>query len=148
MAAVAISIGGTAIPALQNMLNLQPVMDALYDAALMLRGEQAKYAGYFPHSQPFKSEASRRWFFWALKNGLIQVPYVRTQHLGASWEVGGGGLRRTVGTPASYAPLVKSERMTRYHRVTGWESAPMTTMRVESQILALVHQGIRVWLGI
>ena len=37
--------------------------------------------------QPFKTERQRRWFFWALGTGQINVPYKRTGKLASSWRV-------------------------------------------------------------
>lgn len=69
----------------------------------------------------FKSAKQRRYFFWALKEGLIQVPYVRTGKLGQSWTwkvtVTGSGLRGEVGTNLSYAHWVQRQgSQARIHR--------------------------------
>lgn len=38
-------------------------------------------------SQPFKTDKQRRFFFWALRNGLITVPYQRTGTYGRAWRL-------------------------------------------------------------
>ena len=82
--------------------------------------------------QPFKTDKSRRWFFWALKKGLIEVPYRRGQSPGSeklttSWlsqaamKISANGQRGELGNDASYGPLVQDvKRQTAYHRKTGW----------------------------
>lgn len=62
---------------------------------------------------PLRTAKQRRYFFWALKQGIIKVPYTRTGKLGQSWtwEITqtGAGLRGTVGTNMSYAKWVQNE---------------------------------------
>jgi hypothetical protein len=146
---VTIQDNGT-FTALNNMRSLQPIAGALLTAAQILKREEALYPRSFPHKQPFATDASRRYFFWALKNGVINVPYRRTQALANSWEVtpsGAQGLTVDVGTAYDKAPMMKSARMTTYHRVTGWESAPLTARRVEPHLLSVIHRGIAEWVG-
>lgn len=38
-------------------------------------------------SQPFRTEKSRRFFFWAMREGLIQVPYQRTGTYMRAWRL-------------------------------------------------------------
>jgi hypothetical protein len=38
------------------------------------------------YGEPFKSDKQRRWFFAALRDGEIQVPYQRTGELASSWQ--------------------------------------------------------------
>ncbi len=62
----------------------------------------------------FVSEKQRRWFFWALNNGKITVPYKRGRTLGNSWSSAKVRIRRRkngvfgrIGTNIPYAPLVQ-----------------------------------------
>ena len=59
----------------------------------------------------FVSEKQRRYFFWALNNGKIEVPYKRGRTLGNSWTTKvskrGAGLIGVIGTDIPYAPLVQ-----------------------------------------
>jgi len=60
----------------------------------------------------FVSDKQRRWFFWALRSGQIQVPYRRSGLLGQSWRpyVEGAGMatKGIVDTNLRYAPYVQS----------------------------------------
>lgn len=135
--------------AFNNMVNdLSPITNALLRAGEMLRAEQALYPVHVSRSQPFKTDASRRWFFWALKTGLIQVPYVRTNALARSWEVSlVSATSVAVGTAHAQAPLMKGDRQATYHRVTGWETAAATTQRIEPRLFATIDAGIAQWIN-
>ena len=75
----------------------------------------------FPRERALRTAKQRRYFFWALKQGIIQVPYVRTGKLGQSWtwEITqtSAGLRGGVGTNLGYAKWVqKEDSQARIHR--------------------------------
>jgi len=74
-----------------------------------------------PYPKMLRTAKQRRYFFWALKQGIIQVPYVRTGKLGQSWtwEITqtSAGLRGGVGTNLGYAKWVqKEDSQARIHR--------------------------------
>lgn len=66
-----------------------------------------------PYPKMLRTAKQRRYFFWAIKSGVIQVPYVRTGKLGQSWtyriETTGAGLRGIVGTNMLSAKWVQNE---------------------------------------
>ncbi|MGQ9491727.1 MAG: hypothetical protein ACUVS6_13725 [Anaerolineae bacterium] len=96
---------------------------AMHDSLNTLWGDLAQYPrpperGAFTG---FKSDKQRRWFFAALRQGLIQVPYVRTGTLGRSWtqriDLTADGMVGRVGTNIAYAPFVQDrERQAEIHR--------------------------------
>jgi hypothetical protein len=136
--------------ALNNMRSLQPIANGLLAWGNMLKTEQGRQPAQTHHAQPFRSVRSRNWFFWALKQGVISVPYQRTRNFTNSWEVspsGANGLTVDVGTPLAHAPLLKSERMAMYHRVQGYETAAFTTQRTATRGMAYVHAGVAEWVG-
>lgn len=59
----------------------------------------------------FKSDKQRRYFFWALREGIITVPYGRTGTLGRRWTTTvrgyAGDMVGLVGNNTSYGPLVQ-----------------------------------------
>lgn len=102
---------------------------ALQAAALHVKGKIAQYPAERHGPQPFKSDKSRRFFFWALREGKIDVPYRRgaspgSQSLGRKWTIASsnGGLMVTIGNNVSYGPLVQGEKQTGYHATTGWRT--------------------------
>lgn len=143
---VTIQDNGT-FAALANMRNMRTIELAITTAAYMLKNEQMIYPRAFPHKQPLKTPLQRKAFFAKLKDGTIIVPYPRAQTLANSWEVNPHGMYTDVGTRYDKAPLMKSAKMAQYHRVTGWESAPLTTMRIEPRLVNAIHSGIRQWVG-
>ncbi len=70
------------------------------------------------------SPKQRRWFWWAVGEGLIDVPYQRTQHYIRGWHVRGdyrqglGGI--TVTNDWDYAEFVGGARQQPFHKNTGW----------------------------
>lgn len=131
MTVVQIDIDYGGLPeALEEMLRMEAVKLGLQEAGQFIRSQIAIYPAQSSRPQPFVSDKQRRGFFAKLNSGEIVVPYPRqtapkSERLGQSWttSTSNGGMTVTVGTPASYAPLVQSaERQTLYHRVTGWRT--------------------------
>ena len=96
---------------------------AMHGAANIVRAEVKKYPneGPRPGDWPgFKSEKQRRYFFWALRQGKIEVPYRRGQSpgsekLGSSWTQRikkiQHGWEAIIGTRVSYARYVMDKTM-------------------------------------
>ncbi len=91
------------------------------ESLLLLHSDLTDYPAQSKGKMRFKTAAQRRYFFWAVQNGIITTPYVRTGKLGQSWtwkvDATPSGLRGTVGTNLSYAPWVQSKPdQARIHR--------------------------------
>lgn len=101
---------------------MQTILRRPMEASLLsLENELTDYPGKSTGKITFKTARQRRYFFWALANGVIQVPYVRTGKLGQSWtwriENTSSGLRGTVGTNMNYAKWVQAQgTQARIHR--------------------------------
>lgn len=81
------------------------------------------------YGESFKSGRQRRYFFWALAHGKIEVPYVRgsspgSKNLKQTWTVTmAGPLTVEVGTSTAYAPYVQGAgTQSLYHKQVGWET--------------------------
>lgn len=97
---------------------LRPPMEA---SLIVLHSDLTDYPPPSHGKVTFKSARQRKYFFWALKNGVIQVPYVRTGKLGQSWtwriETTASGMYGKVGTNMSYARWVQNDELqARIHR--------------------------------
>lgn len=82
-----------------------------------------KYPNQTNKPQPFKSDRQRRFFFWALSQGLISVPYRRTGRLASSWsakKVSWGSWRIENSRP--YSELVIGKSQARYHKGNWWKA--------------------------
>jgi len=100
------------------MRTLRPPMEA---SLLSLHDDLTDYPSKSTGKVRFKSAKQRRYFFWALKQGVITVPYVRTGKLGQSWNTHidetGGGMYGKIGTNMSYAKWVQNaESQARIHQ--------------------------------
>ena len=108
----------------------QPMKESM----IYLNDKVAKYPTNDGHRpQPFKTDKSRRWFFWALANPIdskLEVPYRRGQSpgskkLGTKWttKISTDGRRGEIGSDADYGPLVMDKsQQTAYHKQTGWHT--------------------------
>ncbi len=108
---------------LRNIAGIQVLRPPMEESVNLLLAYMQDYPGppQRPYPQMLRTEKQRRYFFWALKNGLIQVPYVRRGKLGQSWTTSvtatGNGLHGIVGTNLKYAAYVmNSERQALIHR--------------------------------
>jgi len=119
---------------------LRPPMEA---SLLLLHNDLTDYPSKSTGTIRFKTAKQRRYFFWAVKQGIITVPYVRTGKLGQSWTwritETGNGLSGTVGTNLKYAPWVQNDELqARIHR-GNW----MTDERAFGQRRAEIVQRFR-----
>lgn len=76
------------------------------------------------YGQPFQSDKQRRWFFWALNSGAINVPYHRTQELSKGWHIVNRGLLGYLVNYTKGASYVVGERnQSRHEAMVGWKKA-------------------------
>ena len=101
---------------------LRPPMEA---SLLSLQDALTDYPPPSTGKMTLKTAKQRRYFFWALREGKIQVPYqrcgVNSQKLGQSWtwkiDTTSSGLRGEVGTKVTYAHWVQRQgSQARIHR--------------------------------
>lgn len=114
---------------MDKLSSLEPVKLGLKTGAAVLKRQVAKEprVSRRPQAQ-FWTDKQRKFFFWALKKGKIEVPYYRginskSERLRQSWTVQSrhGGLTWIVGNNASYGPMVKGPKdQITYHMRTGW----------------------------
>lgn len=117
-------------------------------AVALVQREVARYprppkAGDFPG---FKSSKQRRWFFWAMQNGKITVPYRRTGTLGKSWTTEvhslASDLQGIVGNVRPYAPYVQDdERQAAIHKGR-WGTVQDAVRRKANEVINLFKQEI------
>ena len=69
----------------------------------------------------FFTDKQRRWFFWALKNNMINTPYERTQTLANGWKTIGTGFNQIVVNQTPYADIVMGEHQSRMSALIGWK---------------------------
>ena len=106
------------------------------------------------YGQTWKSEKQRRYFFFALRKGIIQVPYRRgtspgSQRLGRSWAA--KQLTDTsvaIGTNVTYARMAKDEgAQTKYMKAVGWTTIQQDLARGKRAVFDAMNTVIRRALG-
>jgi len=106
-------------------------------------------AGNQHRPQEFVSDKQRRYFFWALREGIIEVPYRRGQSPGSediqqAWNVKPEGWSRViVGNDTTYGPLVQGAgTQTAYHQQTGWKTEDQGMKEGEAEVLNLIKKKV------
>jgi hypothetical protein len=70
----------------------------------------------------FKSDKQRRFFFAALADGRIEVPYKRTQALANAWKVIGKGYQSIIVNEKPYAGFVMGDdEQANMMKIEGWK---------------------------
>ena len=105
---------------------------------------------HFQHRWPFVSDKQRRYFFWALKQGKIEVPYRRGQSpgsedLGQRWTVAtrDQGFTVIVGNNASYGPFVQShDSQSKMMKVIGWKTDQQVLDENKGEVVEYIRDAI------
>jgi hypothetical protein len=103
-------------------------LQVMQDYQHRLRDELRRYPPQIHGlSQPFRSEKSRRYFFWALRHGKISVPYKRTGGVREGWKIDvsttGGDIRVTAKNTNAHAHLVQGDQQTADMKRRNWKQA-------------------------
>ena len=74
------------------------------------------------YGRTFDSDRQRRWFFMALKRGIITVPYRRTQTLRRGWKQVGKGRKSLIVNETPYAQYAQGEedQQNKLLQAVGW----------------------------
>lgn len=136
---------------LRSLTDMRAVNAMLLSAALYLKSKVAQYPPRkrlkrrAVYGQTFQSVRQRKWFFAALSNGDIEVPYRRglspgSESLGRKWTVYSlSPFTVVVGNNVSYARYVQDQEMqSRYMREVGWQTV--------QQVVEAEHERITEWL--
>lgn len=114
---------------------MREIAQAVADEAVV--PELAKEPFRSGKKQPFRSDKSRRFFFAALREGQIQVPYVRTGAIGIS-EKHPTSSGMDVVVPAAYSDLVRTAgKQAAYHAGT-WPTDEDIAQKIEGDTAELI----------
>lgn len=69
----------------------------------------------------FFTERQRRWFFAALGDGSLKLPYKRTQGYSKGWKTVGQGYRQIAVNESPYGEHLQGERQSRLSAKIGWK---------------------------
>ena len=137
---------------LAKLTDPRAIVPTLEAAAVHVKGKIAKYpsSGNAHRPQPFKTEKSKRYFFWALSQGIIEVPYRRGQSPGSedhgqSWTIKGmkNGMRQVIGSDTRYGPLLQGPgQQASYHQATGWKDTDTVAKEEEDEVLQFLKRQV------
>lgn len=127
-----------------------PIAAALKAAGANIKAEMQAYPQQKTgRKMAFKSEKQRRYFFWALKRGLIEVPYRRGLSPGSSnlkqlWRVVlVSPVRVEIQNSARYAKWVHSAKdQALIHKGT-WITDEQAVAKHKDTTVALIREGFR-----
>ena len=132
----------TLIDVIGQLQAMTVARDAMEEAVERVRTQIAVYPPP-PHGyrMVWKSEKQRRWFFAALREGQIVVPYRRTGRLGQRWTteviVAPAEVRGVVGNVTTYGPWVQSEAKQAFIHQGRWRTAERLAREMEPTVQSL-----------
>lgn len=135
---------------IDTLAKLRFVANAVKLAALHIKGQIAQYPPASRRPQPFKTDKARRYFFWALGKGEIDVPYRRgvspkSETLGRRWTIStrDAGLTAVIGNNTSYGQLVQGPgRQAQYHKITGWKTTEQVVAEEREFVTRMLREEI------
>ena len=91
----------------------------------------------------FFTERQRRWFFAALRNGEINVPYKRTQGIRNAWRIEGRGRLGFVANDAPGVGWGMGENQARQPAMVGWKKANAIIKERTAEIVRRFDAGVK-----
>jgi len=133
---------------LGRLASVQILAPPMARSLARLNSFMATYPPARPQPQPFKTAKQRRWFFWAIKAGVITVPYRRTGQLGRSWAM---RVQQTptqiigiLDNPTPYGPWVQAPppQQAMYH-AGNWRTTEDATKKLSGAIVGDFRRAIQ-----
>jgi len=139
-----------AIRKCEKIGSLDIVKAGLKEAGTHVKGKIAQYPPRTYVPQPFVSARQKAFFFAALADGRIEVPYRRGQSpgsedLGQRWsiKVQKGGLRVVVGNNAAYGPFVQGpDEQAWFMKARGWKTTDQIAEQESDNVNRIVAERI------
>lgn len=137
-----------------NSIGPQAYRPAIAEAATHVKGVIATYPPQRTgRRQPFKTAQSRRFFFAALRDGRIEVPYRRgtspgSEAMGRRWTIQfrNQGKTAIVGNNASYVSLVHGHtEQSRFHKEGGWKTDRQIADQESREVKRIFSRHIARW---
>jgi hypothetical protein len=97
------------------------------------------------YGQPFQSDRQRRWFYAALADGTLNVPYSRTQEMRNSWQViGAGGQNAMLVNDAPGAAYVMGDNtQANQPRLVGWKTVKQVVSDHMSGVMRVADAAVK-----
>jgi hypothetical protein len=121
---------------LTDIEQLKPLKAVMKSAGMYLVGKLKVYPAEKQqtrasvYGETFKSDAQRKYFFYALKKGLIHVPYSRgadsrSERFKAFWAMStrNSGMTVVIGNDTTYGPyLMDTAQQSKFMAAKGWKT--------------------------
>jgi hypothetical protein len=95
------------------------------------------------YGETFFTAKQRRYFFWALDQGIIGVPYRRTQAVRRGWQQVGKGRRSFLANAVPYAAHLFNDDQSRHAAKIGWKTITQTIKERMSRIIVVADGAIK-----
>ena len=96
------------------------------------------------YGQTFFTEKQRRYFFWALNKGIINVPYGRTQDYRKAWEQVGTGYGSILANETPYAVYLQDDQQqSRLSAKIGWKKLGVVIKEHMKGILQIADGAVK-----
>ena len=140
---------------IKTIEQMNGVKAAIQAASLHVKGKIAKYPPRkkvtIQQAGGWASDKQRRYFFWALREGKIEVPYRRGQSpgskdLGQKWTIStrDNGMTGIVGNNVSYGPYVQSgKQQSSMMGLIGWKTTDTVVQEESDEVMDILGKAIR-----
>lgn len=96
------------------------------------------------YGQTFFSDRQRRWFFAALRDGQLEIPYKRTQALSRGWRKLGQGTNLMIVNEAAHAGYVMGDgTQSRHAAAIGWKTTAQIVEERQDRIIEIAQAGAK-----
>lgn len=96
------------------------------------------------YGRTFFTSKQRKWFFWALDTGRINVPYHRTQGMREAWRKIGEGRNAIIANETQAAIYTMGvESQSRHEQRVGWKTIRDILMERNKQIQRAANIGLK-----
>lgn len=106
--------------------------------------EPTRAQAYPETGDGFFSDKQRRWFFWALRTGRLQLPYHRTRGMERGWvQLGRGAKSIIINETAAAYYTMDDQGQARYSKLVGWKTVGQIIAERQKAILAAADVGAK-----
>ena len=93
------------------------------------------------YGAPFQSDKQRRWFFAALNDGSLQLPYKRTQQLSNGWQIVGEGAKTILVNEVPHAKYAYGGN--RLLGAIGWKRLEQIVSERKAKIQEIIKAAVK-----
>lgn len=96
------------------------------------------------YGRTFQSRKQQRYFFWALAQGLIRVPHIRTFGMRDAWTIEGRGKdTRVVNSTEAARYTMGDDTQSRHERLVGWHTVGWRLQHPGKEVAQAAINGVR-----